>query len=102
MAKRLKKLVIEESNWLRYGSNAFVETMLRNPKTGGMCCLGFLGLSCGASPRLLNRKFLPEALAKKVEWPKGVLEEEGNDTLWTLRATQLNDSRCVRKGFKAT
>ncbi len=54
--KRLKVLVLEGSRWARGGKNG--NSLLLNEK-GGMCCLGFLAKSLGASDGQLRKKAMP-------------------------------------------
>lgn len=95
--KRLKKLVIKESRWLRWGSKQSSLLWGKSPhgkgRPGNMCCLGFLAQACGADARQIASKYSPQD-APKIKWPKGVLESRSHeDSRWTLKALGLNDSR---------
>jgi hypothetical protein len=106
---RLKKLVIKESRWVRFGSP--VASMLyikKRPqdRTGMMCCLGFLAQACGARASQIKDKVAPMN-APRVKWPKGVLtrhpETAELDSEWTLKAMTINDDLSLREhGLEAT
>jgi hypothetical protein len=45
----MKTLVIDRDKWGR--GQGFIESELLNARTGKMCCIGFLALSCGYTQR---------------------------------------------------
>jgi hypothetical protein len=65
MKKTTKKkplvCVIDRALWARGGNQGNIGTGLRNPN-GTMCCLGFLGKTCGVSEENLGKVSIPESL----------------------------------------
>ncbi len=94
--KRLKTLTIRTRKWIRGRSPT--GSVLRDSKTGNMCCLGFLGLACGIPVEELKEESTPECVPKGT-WPKGVVRtyEDSDgldwlcDTQWTQAAVTIND-----------
>lgn len=104
----MKKLVIDESKWLRgaeaYDGDINASALLRE-RDGKMCCLGFLGLELGCSRNeILNQGELSEVLERDRAMDLGLVtaressDEDGNYYASTSNALEseiieVNDDR---------
>lgn len=85
----MKILVIKEAKWLRGGDFGIESNLLT--LQGDMCCLGFLGKSCGATDADLLDRGTPQS-AGKVAWPEGLLDERRADTVLCHEIVNTNDN----------
>ena len=61
------KLVIDRTQWL-HGEGSQQSYLVRT-EDKKMCCLGFLGLSCGYTKDELEDKQVPEQICDNSKWP---------------------------------
>ncbi len=100
MKKKLIKVVIERSKWLRGTGDG---TLLDD--NGCKCCLGFLGKVCGYTDKDIKRKGTPADLNTKSfannKWPESILEPDGRyNTKLTDDLTTANDSTTLKGANK--
>ena len=105
----LKVLEISRSKWSRgSAASATITNALVMPNTKHMCCLGFLGKSCGISMKAMTDVIYPESHAYKhsaqaKKWPEGVLDENEDvsshliNSWWTEKAIDYNDDEMLAK-----
>ena len=79
--KIITRFVVRRERWLRGGE---CESALNI--RGKFCCLGFLGLACGASPKDLVGRDTPRDAIGIVPWPKGLVSGRSRSD------TRLGDS----------
>ena len=87
---------VERSKWLR-GDD--VESLLYRDSDGLFCCLGMLGLACGATPEDMNGYGCPESCTN-IEWPRSIVttevddgfDDEMGDTDLTAKIITVNDN----------
>ncbi len=90
MSKKLKELVLKDSEWDRGHGAGY----LRN-SNGTKCCLGVLGKACGARG-ITDRGMPNEAPSRK--WPEGLLYGEGEEAINTPLACEIamiNDQETI-------
>lgn len=81
------KLMIDRAQWLRGDKRS----CLLRVEDRKMCCLGFLGLACGAVKDEITACPSPSSACKQALWPSGLLDEEGNNTLTCGSLMNVND-----------
>jgi hypothetical protein len=96
----MKTLVIDRKMWWRGKNNS----MLRKPG-GKMCCLGFLGRSCGYTTKELTYYYSPASRMnsyanryEKSKWPNKLLEVRGavqNDSDLCNAMIEVNDELLI-------
>lgn len=81
------KLIIDRATWLRgTGNGALLDAH------GMKCCLGFYGLACVLTPAQLLGNVEPGDVPSD-KWPITCVDTEGNQSYWTERAIEINDSK---------
>ncbi len=94
--KKLTKLIIDRTKWLRGG----VETSLYETLDKAKCCLGFLGQACGIPLSEMKDNGIPADIHRSIKkWPKWVITIQKNlygiiiygDSRWTEKAIKIND-----------
>jgi hypothetical protein len=88
----MRQLTIRQRKWLHYRKGGPAGELLEL-ETGRMCCLGFLGIACGALPDELAGRALPASIHPdpSFKWPKGMTRR------WVARAVHVNDSPVVNR-----
>lgn len=93
------KFTVKRSRW--YRGQGGVTSRLRQ-SDGTMCCLGFLGETCGISESAMLNKLMPEDVASyadRKKWPPGLIAVEVDGTRWRTDAanemSMTNDSRAL-------
>jgi hypothetical protein len=106
-------VTIDRNKWDVYpngvrADSRFDEGRLFNPETGLMCCLGFVGLTCGFTPEEMKGLSEPyEVLPRKVydtngrfimelneKWPTGSFKDSISDLI------SINDDRHISNKFR--
>lgn len=95
---KYKKLVIDRKIW--YRGKGSENSALVATTHNKMCCLGFLGTSCGFKKKDMLHIDTPANLSYKLgvsiaKWPDGVVNELGTfaaNSKWTTQAMKINDN----------
>lgn len=100
--KSTHSFTVDRSKWLRGYGGQCSSLNATGRRYNGMCCLGFLAISCGFSEEEIENAVSPEDVSsdKGGLWPPGILSQAGNNTDICLELMRFNDTGSLDDSYR--